>query len=109
MSASYSVNLTTDKDWVRMLIGDRDVTSPIFQDEEINAVLAEEANKYLAAAAMGGMILARGRGLVEKAVDDLRLRWSDNPKSAYSAYIQNLREKGAEKTFSRSSVFRVLS
>jgi hypothetical protein len=40
-----------------------------------------------------------GHGLVEKAVDDLHLRWSDNPKSAYSGYIAVLRQKGANLTY----------
>lgn len=108
MPASYDPSLPEEKDWVRLLTGDRDVARPFLQDEEIEAILATEANRYLAAATVAESILAKGRGLVEKAVDDLRLRWSDNPKSAYTAYIQKLRERGAQKTYKRSSVFRTL-
>jgi hypothetical protein len=99
MAATYDPTLATDKDWVRLLIGDRDTARPFFDDAEILAVLEEEQNKYLAAATLAESVLSKGHGLVEKAVDDLHLRWSDNPKSAYSGYIAVLRQKGATLTY----------
>jgi len=56
MSATYNSTLPTDKDHVRFLVGDTDITSPQFQDEEISAILSDEtpaggkAAKYFAAA-----------------------------------------------------------
>jgi hypothetical protein len=111
MAATYDPTLPTDKDWVRFLTGDRDVTPESdakFQDEEILAVLAEEENKYLAAARLAETLLAQSGGAVEKQVDDLRLRWSESPSSAYRQYITGLREKGARLTFIPPSMFRVL-
>jgi len=46
MSWSYDINLTADKDRVRFLIRDVESTKKIFQDEEINGVLAFEPNIY---------------------------------------------------------------
>jgi|GEM_PF-6132266 len=107
MSASYDPSLEEEKDWVRLLVGDRDVARPFFQDEELEAILASEGNRYLAAARAAEVILAKDRGLVEKAVDDLRLRWSDNAKSAYHEYINSLRAKGMAMAAGTSFVFRV--
>ncbi len=112
MSATYDPTLPTDLDWVRFLTGDRDVIAPRLQDEEITALLAEEKNRYFAAAQAGEMILAKSGGLVEKQVGDLRLRWSDGgSENAYRAYLRLLRERGAElvlKQGGRSVVFRMV-
>lgn len=108
MAQTYSPLLTTDKDWVRFLAGDRDIAAPRLQDEEIFALLAEEPNKYLAAAAACELILARSGGLVEKQVGDLRLKWGGSAQDQYSKYIQHLREKGAGKMLRQQNVFRVL-
>lgn len=109
MAATYDPTLPTDKDWVRFLIGDRDVTTARFADEEYVAVLTEEANKYLAAARMAETLLGRSGGLVEKEVDTLRLKWSDTAQNAYREYIDELRKRGCELLISKPNrVFRVL-
>ncbi len=109
MSATYDATLSTDRDWVRLLIGDRDTARPFLQDEEITALLKEEANKYLAAARGAELVIAKGHGVIQKAVDDLKLHWSDSKDSAYRAYIKTLREKGALSTYGKAPFFRVLS
>ena len=111
MGATYDPALSTDKDWVRFLIGDRGPDVFKLDDDEIAALLVEEANKYLAAARAGDVILTRSQGLVAKEVDTLRLAWSDSPDNAYRLHIQALREKGALLTLQQSgrpSVFKVL-
>jgi len=108
VSFSYDPALDTDLDWVRFLIGDKTTPGELFQDEEINAVLAEEGNKYLAAARLGDVMLSMSHGIVEKAVDDLRLRWSESPQSAYRQYLSILREKGARLTYKEPALFRVI-
>ena len=105
---TYSPLLPTDKDWVRFLSGDRDVSVAKLSDEEIAALLIEEANKYLAAARACEIILARSGGLVEKHVGDLLLKWGGSAQDQYSQYIKSLREKGAALTISRPRTFRVL-
>jgi hypothetical protein len=108
MAATYDVALATDKDWVRLMSGDRDVAKPKLQDEEIAALLVEEANKYLAAARACEIIFARTGGIVTKQVGDLRIQYSGSEKNAYLTHIQTLRRRGAELTIPKPRSFRVL-
>ena len=96
MGFTYSPTIDDDRDWVRLSLGDTVRARAIFEDEEIDAILAEEPNKFLAAARLGEIMLAsKTKGAVEKAVGDLRIRYSDSPQSAFRAYIANLRKEGA--------------
>lgn len=114
---SYNPTLSTDVDWVRFLTGDR-VVSPASKakltNEEITAVLAEEANKYLAAARCLESLYvqwkAQGADVVEKQVGDLRIRRNDNESAAgaVSALISSLRQRGAWLLHPRPRVFQVL-
>jgi hypothetical protein len=117
MGASYDSTLPTNNDWVRFLTGDTDVSSneekatgnnARLQDEEIAALLVEEKNKYLAAARAGELIIARAKGVVEKEVDELRIKYGDNPESAYRKHLQGLREKGCENLLTDRKVFRLV-
>lgn len=114
---TYDPAIPTDKDAVRMLSGDTDVdsnargvTKARLSDEELEWLLREEANKYLAAARACEFVIAKTGGLVAKQVDNLRLQWGDNAsaKSVYTEYIRHLREKGALLTHSKPRIFRVL-
>lgn len=109
MPTTYDPLLPTDRDWVRFLIGDRGPTRFVLKDEEIDALLGEESNKYLAAARAGETILAQGKDLVSKTVDGLSLTWgSSSPESAYRKHLARLRQKGAERTMTSPKTFRVL-
>lgn len=95
MSSTYDPSMPVDKDLVRFLIGD---TKAVFtlSDEEIFALLgqAEYPNAYLAAAAAGRRILAKGKGAVSKSVAELSLSSSTGSGSAYSNLVQSLFEQG---------------
>lgn len=113
MGATYIPTLDgphAERHWVRMQIGDRDVdNSPSFEDEEIDVILGEEANKYLAAARLGAIILGRKKDVVSKAVGDLRLTYGGGGEdSAYRQHLKNLRIKGAELLQPKPRAFRVL-
>jgi hypothetical protein len=110
VSATYDPTLPTDKDWVRFLIGDRDVADPRLQDEEILALLVEKENKYLAAALAGDSILAAGQGAVSKSVGDLSLTLGDSAESTYRAHLRRLHERGCQLLLkvSGGSVLRML-
>jgi hypothetical protein len=112
MAATYNPALGTDLDWVRLLAGDRDTANAILTDEEIDGLLAAAPNRWIAAAMACDVILARGQGVVSKAVGDLRLEYGGNVESAYRQHAQRLRERGAAETFNasgeRQSVFRTL-
>lgn len=114
---SYDPTLGTDRDWVRFLIGDRVVvpeTAAKLTNEEIDAVVADEANKFLAAArcleALYAQWKAQGADVVEKQVGDLRIRRSDNQsaESAVAALISSLRQRGAWLLHPKPRVFQVL-
>lgn len=96
MSATYDYNLKTDTDWVRFLSGDRNIADPRLQDEEIQAILAEEANKYFAAARVCEAVIAMGKNAVSKTVGNLSISYGDSPESAYVTRARELRERGAE-------------
>lgn len=116
MSANYDPSLPIDKDWVRFLIGDtREPFS--LTNEELEALLgdAEYPNQYLAAAAAGRRITAKGKGAVSKSVAELSLSTSAGPGSAYAALVQSLFEQGNKIEMARATtgtvgthVFRVM-
>lgn len=114
MAATYDSTLSTDKDWVRFLVGDTDITNAQLSDEEIAALLIEEANKYLAAAAALSRLLvtwsSSGKGLIEKRVGDLTIKrgLEDSAEQSVRNLIRELRIKGAGMTISRPKVFKVL-
>lgn len=110
MAATYDPTLATDRDWVRFLIGDRGPTTFRLTDEEIDAVLAEEANKYMAAYRCAVAIYsgASGAGLIRKAVDDLRLEFSDDADGAFWSYVNSLKAKGVQLMQRTPSTFRTL-
>lgn len=108
MPASYDATLPTNKDWVRLLAGDRDVVKAKLQDEEINALLIEVGNKYLAAALACELILAKTGGLVEKQVGDLKIKYGTDARSAYLGYISSLRQRGANLLMPKPRAFKVL-
>jgi hypothetical protein len=101
MTVSFDPTLATDRDWVRFKIGDATVATATLQDETIDAILAQEANKWFAAACCAQAIVGRARGLASKKVDDLHLTYEDNADSAYARLIQELREEGALQLMER--------
>lgn len=112
MSQTYDPTLSTDKDWVRFLVGDRVVDgTAVLEDEEIEALLVEEPNKYMAAARACEVILADRGDVVSKSVDDLSISYSGSAESAYREHVRKLKQRGATeamKTAGKSAVMRVL-
>ena len=118
MSFTYDPDLDTNLDWVRFLVDDTVETDAELTDEEITAVLAEQivsgaALKYFAAARclehLSVKWLSAGRGVREKQVSKLRLRWGFDEKviDAISQRICDLRTTGARLATpsTRSKVF----
>lgn len=121
MSATYDSALPSDRDWVRFLSGDRVVASAVLQDEEIDALIAEQVSingsgnwtKYLAAAMAVGLILNKdGSGdAASKTVGNLSISFGLNgsPESAYRSHMKTLQERGCAlllKAGSNSHVLR---
>lgn len=114
MTATYEPTLPTDRDWVRLLIGDSTTATARLQDEEIDALLVEESNKYLAAARALEVLHTRwssaGEGIVEKQVESLRIRRGvdQSASDALQARIEQLRRKGVWVEAPQSKVFRAV-
>jgi len=50
MTWTYNSSVSTDRDKIRLLIGDTDTNDQLLSDEEISFVIAEQPNVYYAAA-----------------------------------------------------------
>jgi hypothetical protein len=85
VSATYNPALSSDTDWVRLLIGDTDTTNAQLSNEEIGALLLEEptfgsnAAKYYASAAAIDVIVTRvsggsGTGIGEFSLGGIRIK-----------------------------------
>lgn len=119
MTATYDTTLPTNKDHVRFLIGDTDITNPRLSDEEILAVISEQTAsgkslKYFASAACLSALLSKwssaGEGELEREVDDFRIRRGID-QSAYQAVqmrIKQLREQGSYYLSKKPRGFRIL-
>lgn len=111
ITATYDPALTTDKDWVRLLVADRDLDKAVLDDAEITALLSVHPNRYYAAAEAVFLIIAKTKGIVDKQVGDLRIQWGGSTRDAYTKYAQHLRELGAEtslKVNNKQTAFKVL-
>ena len=60
MAWNFDPSLSSDKDWVRFLIGDTNTNAQLVADETIEAMLTQEMNIYMTAASIC-MSLARGQ------------------------------------------------
>lgn len=124
MPVTYDPTLPTDRDWVRFLSGDRVVASAVLQDEEIDALIAEQVSingsgnwtKYLAAAMAADTILNKDGGsgdVTSKTVGNLSISFGGNSSadSAYRSYITSLQNRGCAlllKAGGNSHVLRML-
>ena len=107
MAATYDASLGSDRDWVRFLTGDRGPTF-IFSDEELDAVIADTANKYFAAADVLDSMRTRwlNKGIKSKSVEGLSITYA-GPEDMLKR-VTSLRVKGAQALAGRPKNFRVL-
>ena len=105
MAKSYDSSLSTDKDWVRFLIGD---TGSFLHmtDEEITGLLALQtaaspASRYFASSEAIMILYARwaaeGKGTVERQISKLRIRKSEGSSEARAVERRSdeLKRRGA--------------
>lgn len=90
MASTYDNTLSTSRDRVRFLLGD--VATPWeFDDNEIDWVLTEQDNEYLAAARLLSGLAARwagkGRGIDSKRVSRLRVQYGGLGTAAVNAAL----------------------
>jgi len=76
MTFSYNSALTTDKDKVRMLIGDKVDAGHMFEDEEINAMLLTISNVNLCAAYLLDSAASSFARKADKSIGQTRIMMS---------------------------------
>ncbi len=107
MPKTFDPTLPTNKDWVRLLTGDRDVAVSSVTDEEINAVLEANGDNYYRASYYIGMTIYNSqRKIVKEQVDDLRIDYAkpDDAGDVYLKYLKSLLSRGP----GGRAIFRVL-
>lgn len=105
MATTYDASLGTDKDWVRILIGDNGTTMTL-TDAEIDGIVAEQTStgqalKYFAAAdalfVLYGIFKTKRGGVVDRQISKLRLRFGEDVSAANAVTraSSDLRIRGA--------------
>lgn len=75
---NFDASLSTNKDYVRFLIGDTNTNAQLVADETIVAILSNEANKFMAAAAIVEALykgVTSGGSLEDRKVGETRIRY----------------------------------
>ncbi len=104
MATTYDASLGTNKDWVRLFIGDNSAPM-VLTDEEIDGIVAEQtstgkATKYFAAAdallVLYSIHKAGRKGVVDRQMGKLRLRFGEDisAENAFNKAAEKLRTKG---------------
>jgi hypothetical protein len=107
MSATYDPRLPTARDRVRFMLRDTDMSDAALTDAEIEYYLTIEKNEFLAAAALGGVILAGSQGLSSINIDGISIETAAGAES-YKQYLGGLRRRGVEAAMgSGSKIFGV--
>ena len=119
MASTYDTSLGTEKDWVRLRIGDANSANMYLTDEEIEATILDQTaafpyRKYFAAAELLPDIYARwnvqGKGIVDKQMSKLRIRRGEEVSraAAIGQQADALRREGARRMAVRPYAFRML-
>jgi len=80
MSFSYDPTLATDKDKVRLFIGDTDSTQPLLQDEEIVSLLAMFGSVAVASSTACKNIAAKFARQADRTTGDISVSYSQISK-----------------------------
>lgn len=96
MTFTYDPGVTpvSNKDKVRLLIGDTDRDDQQFTDEEITAILTMEGNVFSSAELCCFSLSVKYSKLVDKTVGELRLRLGQRA-TAYAARAKEIKSRGA--------------
>lgn len=119
---SFNPALPTDRDWVRLLIGDDDPLKESLNDGTIDAILTEViaggasavGAKYCAAAQAGQLVAASWvsaqAGKVEKQVSKLRIQYGGGGQgsalAAYNEYLTGLAQRCTHASLSTPALLK---
>ena len=121
MAKTYDASLGTNRDWVRFLVGDS-VDTMALADEEIDGIIADQTSagdavKFFAAAdaieAMYALHKAGRKGVVDRQISKLRLRFGEDVSAANAVAktAADFRRKGSfrqSKSVPKAYSFRML-
>lgn len=94
MSFSYDDSLPTDKDKVRLLIGDTDSANASYSDEAISALLTDNNDDvYETAAQLADGLAAKYSGHQDIKIDGFNVSWGERAQS-YRDMATRLRKTG---------------
>lgn len=85
---------TSDRSWIRLRTGDNTSGDELLQDEEIDALLTQEGNKFMAGAMAAETIGAQFARRADKAIGGLRVALSQATMS-YTRLAGRLRMEGS--------------
>lgn len=94
MTFTYSTAVSTDRDKVRLMLGDTDPGDAKFSDEEIAGALAIYGTTSLTAAALADSLAAKYSGRTSISVDGLSVNYAARV-AQYSALADRLRSASA--------------
>ena len=92
MTWTYSSTSGLDRDYVRLRIGDTVTADPLLTDEEIAALVTNEGDKHLAAAAAADTLAAQFARKVDKTVGKLSIS-NSQAFTHFSALAKRLRSE----------------
>lgn len=95
---------TSNKDAVRFVISDTDVNNQLISDEEINWAVTTYGTVIMAAARIARSLAFKYAASVEKAIGDLRIKYSDR-FSHYEALANKLEEDASQGIDLRPNFF----
>jgi hypothetical protein len=83
LTYTFDPLLTTDKDWVRAAIGDRDMTDPLRSDQEIDATIALDGDRLLATATLAEGLAAEYARRVDSFSESggISVRWGERVRT----------------------------
>lgn len=90
-AGSYAGTTIGQRNQIRLWIQDVNESRQLFQDEEIDWQITQEANAYTAAASLCDILVARAGGVKYKRIGDLALSYDP---LLYRSISANLRARG---------------
>lgn len=96
MAWTYDPSLPSEKDKVRLLIGDTSVATPLYQDETIEAMLDIHGSANPTAVALCRALAAKYSRDADKWVGDLKINASQRAK-AFLALAESLAKEAASR------------
>jgi len=91
-TGTYAGSIVGERYQIRLWLQDTNTNRQLFQDEEIDWAQTQEANKYMAAASLCDVLIARAGGIKSKKISEFQISY--DPRY-YQLLAGQLRARGA--------------